>query len=156
MKIFISYCDTDGSAFASIAAVALEENGHKAWYYDRDRTLGVMIHNDITYHIRHWCNKILYICTDGSITSGGQDKEIGLWYKTDKQLIVIPIENATVPEPIDPYNYGQQMSNIHFQAEFNIFVRDKLKDIFNQYEIYHPIKAANMSGNIGLHYSELS
>lgn len=148
MKFFISYSDNDGLSFASCAANALEQRGYQVWYYDRDRTLGVMIHNDITYRIRHWCNKILYFCTDSSISSVGQDREIGLWYKTDKQLIVIPIDNALVPEPIDPYNYGQRISSNQFQEEFNLFVQDHLVEIVHHYEEFHPIKVQNTAGSI--------
>ena len=133
MKFFISYCDNDGLTFASSAAKILEANGSQAWYFERDKTLGMLRIVDITNHIRGWCNKIIYICIERSIYSEGQWKEIGQWDNTGKQLIVIPIDGATVPEEIDPYIY-ERMSSIRFEEEFSIFVRNRLKEIINKWE----------------------
>ena len=136
MKFFISYCDNDGLQFASNAASVLEANGHKAWYFNRNKTPGIQLIDDITQQIRHWCNKILYICTDGSFSSGGQRREIGQWYMTDKQLIVIPINSAIVPDQIDPYIY-HRMSSHGFVAELNTFIKDRLKEYVKNYEEYN-------------------
>ena len=43
MKFFISYCDSDVLQIASDAASILEANGHQAWYFDRDKTPGLML-----------------------------------------------------------------------------------------------------------------
>lgn len=133
MKFFISYCDNDGLIFASSATITLEANGHQAWYFDRNKTLGILRIVDITNHIRYWCNKILFLCTDGSALSVGQEKEIGQWDNTDKQLIVIPIDGAIVPDVIDPYIY-EKMSGFRFEEEFDIFVRNRLEEIANTFE----------------------
>ncbi len=133
MKIFISYCDNDGLRFASSAANTLEANGHQAWYFDRNKTPGIQRIDDITNHIRYWCNKILFLCTNGSEPSIGQRKEIGQWDNTDKQLIVIPIDGANIPDVIDPYIY-ERMSGIGFEKEFEVFVQHRLEDITNNYE----------------------
>ena len=133
MKFFISYCDNDGLRFASSAAITLEANGHQAWYFDRNKTPGIQRIEDITNHIRYWCNKILFLCTDGSALSVGQKKEIGQWDNTDKQLIVISIDGAIVPDVIDPYIY-QRMSGFRFKEEFDIFVQNSLEEIDNKFE----------------------
>lgn len=133
MRFFISYCDNDGLKLASSAAKILEESGSQTWYFDRDKTTGMWRIVDITEHIRSWCNKIIYICTTGSIYSEGQWKEIGQWDNSDKQLIVIQIDGANVPEVIDPYIY-ERMSSIRFEEEFSIFVRNRLEEIINKWE----------------------
>ena len=76
MKIFISYCDHDGLSFASDAADVLEEHGNKAWYFDRDKSTGMLRVLDIADHVRYWCDKVLYLCTNGSISSVGQLKKL--------------------------------------------------------------------------------
>jgi hypothetical protein len=102
MKIFISYCDNGGLALASAAAIILEQHRNKAWYFDRDKSIGMLRPIDISNHIRDWCDKVLFLCTDGTITSVGQEKEIGQWDNTDKQLIVIQIDGAIVPPDLPP------------------------------------------------------
>ena len=118
MKVFISYCDDDGLSFASSAAAVLEEHGHKAWYFDRDKSTGMLRAVDITNQIRYWCDKVLYLCTNGSSSSEGQWKEIGQWDNTSKQIMVIPIDGAEVPDVIDPYVYTT-ISSSNFKVEFN-------------------------------------
>lgn len=132
-KVFISYCDNDGLKFASIAADVLEANGHEAWYFDRDKSPGILRIVDITKHIREWCDKVLYICTNGSISSNGQWKEIGQWDSTNKQMIVIPIDTAIVPDVIDPYIYARISSN-DFGMEFNDFIQNRWEDITRAFE----------------------
>ena len=133
MKFFISYCDSDVLQIASDAASILEANGHQAWYFDRDKTPGLMLIQDITIHIRYWCDKILFLCTSGSVSSDGQKPEIGHWYKSGKQLIVIPIDVANVPIFIDPWIY-QPMSSNNFNNEFDKFVRSDLDRITKRFE----------------------
>lgn len=133
MKFFISYCDKGGLTFASNTAIILEANGPKAWYFDRDKTPGMQLIDDITNHIRDWCNKIIYICTNGSFNSDGQKKEMGQWYISGKQLIVIQIDKANVPKTIEPFIY-MQMKSISFQDEFSIFVQNHLEKIINKWE----------------------
>lgn len=148
MKFFISYCDNDGLRLASSTANILEEYGHQAWYFDRNKTLGVMRIFDITYHIRYWCNKVLFLCTAGSESSVGQEKEIGQWDSTGKQLIVINIDRAMVPDVIDPYIY-EKMSSTQFEEEFNIFVQNRLENIVNNFERYNQkIKVKDTTGSI--------
>jgi hypothetical protein len=143
MKFFISYCDNDGLRFASSAANTLEANTHQAWYFGRNKTPGILRIDDISNQIRYWCDKILYLCTAGSVSSGGQRKEIGQWDNTDKQLIVIRIDGASVPVSIDPYIY-ESMTITGFKAEFNIFVGHRLEEIANTYEEWnHMIKVKN-------------
>ena len=89
MKIFISYCDEDGLEYAKQTALILENCGHIAWYFDRNKTPGVPRIYDITKHIRSWCDIIFYLCTHGSLRSRGQWEEIGHWDRTNKQLIPI-------------------------------------------------------------------
>ena len=91
---------------------------------------------DITNHIRNWCNKVIYICTDRSINSEGQWKEIGQWDNTNKQLIVITIDGAIVPDVIDPYIY-ERMSGIQFEEEFGTFVQNRLEEITNTFETWN-------------------
>lgn len=138
MKVFVSYCDDGGLRFASIAANTLEANGHQAWYFDRNKTPGILRIDDIANHIRYWCNKILFLCTDGSVSSRGQQKEIGQWDKTDKQLIVIPIDRANVPVVIDSYVY-EGMNGNRFEKEFDVFVRNRLEEIANSFEEWNPM-----------------
>ena len=101
MKSFISYCDNDGLAYARDTAQTLEDRGYTAWYFDRNKTPGVQRIYDITKHIRGWCDIIIYICTTGSNGSIGQWKEIEQWDSTNKQIIVLRIDNSFVPEAID-------------------------------------------------------
>ena len=138
MKFFISYCDNGGLQFAADAAFILENNGHQAWYFDRDKTSGILRIVDITEHIRNWCNKVLYICTNRSIHSDGQSKEIGQWDNTNKQLIVIPIDVAVVPITIDPYIHNG-MSGHRFKDEFNRFVTYDLERKMERWEELHRI-----------------
>lgn len=146
MRFFISYYDNDGLKFASSAANTLEANGHQAWYFDRNKTPGIIRIVDITNHIRYWCNKVLFLCTDGSESSVGQEKEIGQWDNTDKQLIVIQIDRATVPDVIDPYIY-ERMSSTRFEEEFNIFVQNRLEKIVNNFEKWNQkIKVKDTAG----------
>lgn len=133
MKFFISYCNNDGLMYAFNAASILEANLHIAWYFDRDKSTGILRAVDITNHIRYWCDKILFLCTDKSIHSDGQWKEIGQWDQTNKQILVIPIDNARVPDVIDPYIY----TKIHgkkFVAEFQEFVQNRLNGITDDFE----------------------
>lgn len=133
MKFFISYCASDGLNFAANAAVALETNGHRAWYFARDKTPGITRIEEISTKIRSWCNIVLYLCTDGSISSDGQSKEISQWDNSGKQLIIIPIDRAIVPTSIDTYNY-QRMSTHGFVAELNTFIKDHLEEHVKNYE----------------------
>lgn len=133
MKFFISYCDKDGLRFASDTAIILEANRYQAWYFDRNKTPGILRIVDISNHIRCWCDKLIYICTAGSINSTGQLKEIGQWDNTDKQLIVIPIDNAKVPEVIDSYVWERMNGNL-FRSEMTLFVQNRLEDIAKTYE----------------------
>jgi len=137
MKFFISYCDKDGLTFASSAAEILETNGSEAWYFDRNNTPGLGVIEDVTKHIRKWCNKIIFICTNGSINSDGQKKEILQWDKSGKQLIVIRIDEARVPETVDPYIYVR-LRSISLKDEFSIFVRNRLEEIINKWEEPNP------------------
>jgi len=133
MKVFISYCDCDGLRFAANAAAVLEERGHKAWYFDRDKSTGMLRAVDITNHIRYWCDKVLYLCTNGSTSSHGQWKEIGQWDSSGKQIIVIPIDGAVVPDVIDPYVWTTISSN-HFEREFDTFVQNRWQDATRNFE----------------------
>ena len=125
MKVFISYCDDDGLDYARQSAVILESHRNQAWYFDRNKTPGVPRIYDITKHIRHWSDIVLLLCTNGSLYSIGQWKEIIQWDSTDKQLIVIVIDNATVPREVDGYIYVRTNSK-KFEKEFDSFVRNDL------------------------------
>lgn len=131
-KVFISYADDDGKELASSAATVLENRGHRAWYFDRDKSTGMLRAVDITNQIRIWCDKVLYICTS-SMPSEGQWKEIGQWDNTSKQIIVIPIDSATVPKEIDPYVW-MSMSRHGFKTEFDSFVQDHWEDVIKNWE----------------------
>jgi len=124
MKVFISYCDDDGKKLAADAAIVLEERGHEAWYFDRDKSIGIIRAFDISDQIRIWCDKVLYLCTNGSISSTGQDKEIGQWDSTSKQIIVIPIDGAVVPNVIEPFVYLPFGSG-SFTEELSAFVDNR-------------------------------
>jgi len=133
MKVFISYCDDDGQTFAADAATILEGHGHKAWYFARDKSTGMLRAVDITNQIRYWCDKVLYLCTGGSVSSGGQWKEIGQWDSTIKQILVIPINGALVPDVIEPYVYTT-ISGSNFKVDFDMFVRNRWEDVTKNYE----------------------
>ena len=72
------------------------------------------------------------MCTHDSVSSEGQKKEIGQWYQTSKQLIVIPIDAAVVPMEIDPYIY-LIMSRKNFSKEFDKFVSTGWTDAINKW-----------------------
>lgn len=133
MNVFISYCDDDGLGFAADAAVILEQHGHTAWYFDRDKSTGILRTVDITNQIRRWCDKVLYLCTNGSNSSEGQWKEIGQWDNATKQIMVIPIDGSTVPDVIDPYVYNP-VSSSNFKTEFDAFVQNSWEDATRTYE----------------------
>jgi hypothetical protein len=42
MKFIISYSNNDRLQFASEAANILEAGGHQAWYFERNKTPGVL------------------------------------------------------------------------------------------------------------------
>ena len=79
------------------------------------------------------CNKVIYICTNGSVNSGGQRFEIGQWYFANKQLIVIQIDEANVPNTIISI-IRMKMNSISFIDEFNLFVQNNLENIIKSWE----------------------
>ena len=133
MNVFISYCNDDGLGFAADAANILEEHGHKAWYFDRNKSTGLLRAVDITNQIRYWCDQLLYLCTVGSISCDGQWKEIGQWDNTNKQIIVIPINGALVPDVIDPYVYTT-IGGSNFKVDFSAFVQNRWEEVTRKYE----------------------
>lgn len=137
MRVFISYCDNDGLALASVAAHILEAHKHETWYFDRDKSVGMARGEDIANHIRYWCDQVLFLCTHGSMSSSGQRKELAQWDSVDKQIIGIQIDSATVPDVIEPYIY-EPMSNNGFKAEFDEFVQNKWDGITEEWRQYHP------------------
>ena len=133
MKFFISYCDSDGLVYARQTALIVEDCGHTAWYFDRNKTPGVQRIYDITKHIRGWCNIVIYVCTGGSNGSIGQWKEIGHWDSTNKQIIVLRIDNSFVPEVIDTRIYAS-INGTNFIQEFKAFVNNDLDRAIKMFE----------------------
>jgi len=136
MRVFISYCNTDGLTYAAKSASILENHGCETWYFDRDKTPGVQRIDDITYHIRHWCELIIFLCSQGSINSRGQKEEIGHWDRTNKQIIVIPIDEANVPESIDTRIYTK-VSSVGFAQGFEDFVNNRFDRAITMFEQYN-------------------
>jgi len=136
MKFFISYCDNDGLTYARDTALVLEDFGQTAWYFDRDKTPGVPRVYEITEHIRGWCDIIIYICTVGSKGSMGQWKEIEQWDSTNKQIIVLRIDNSFVPEVIDTRIYAS-INGTNFLQEFTAFVNNDLDRAVKMFEKYN-------------------
>ncbi len=100
MKIFISYCqDNDGLKVAQIASLIYEtDNRNKCWYFDRDKTVGVDLNDDIPDKITGWCDCVLLICTNGTFDSDGQKNEIK--WSLDDRISIIPVrvDEAPIPE----------------------------------------------------------
>lgn len=116
MRVFISYCDSDGLELAERAAALLEQYRHKAWCYNRDKTLGARRMSDIASNMES-CKVVMMLWTAGSNGSLGQEKEIALWDSLDKMLIVLPIDDAQVSREIAGYNYERLRSST-FDSEF--------------------------------------
>ena len=133
MRFFISYCDNDGLSYARDTALVLEDVGHTAWYFDRNKTPGIPRVYDITKHVRGWCNIIIYLCTAGSNGSAGQWKEIEQWDSTNKQIIVLRIDDSFVPEVIDTRVYASINGNAFLQ-EFTTFVNNDLDRAIKMFE----------------------
>lgn len=154
MKVFISYCDDDGLRFAASVAAVLEEHGHEAWYFDRDKSTGMLRAVDITNQIRYWCDKVLYLCTNSSISSEGQWKEIGQWDNTRKQIMVIPVDGAEVPDVIDPYVHTT-ISSSNFEVEFNAFIQDRWEGVTRTFEEWtKEIRTKNLDTKIPIQKDE--
>jgi hypothetical protein len=127
MRVFISYCDSDGLEIAERAAALLERHRHKAWYYSRDKTPGVIRMRDIASNMGS-CKVVMMLWTAGSKGSRGQEKEIGLWDSLDKTLIVLPIDDAQVSREVAGYNYERLRSRT-FDSEFENKIAMKLTSI---------------------------
>jgi hypothetical protein len=135
-KFFISYCDEDGLGLASGAAKILEANGYQSWYFDKNKSPSVYVHDDITFQITDSCHIIIYICTKNSIDSTGQNYEVGQGIYIGKQIIIIRIDGSIIPKNIQSINYIPMKSG-SFQSEFNTFVRDQLENTIKIWtEIY--------------------
>jgi TIR domain len=97
LEIFISYPVKDGFDKANEAANILKKVGHKAWICDHSKTIGALVWREIANCIVNESDVILYICTSSSLHSWGQGQEAGYALNNRKKIIVVCLDDASVP-----------------------------------------------------------
>lgn len=134
MKVFISYCQSNGGlSLAYTASNIIENTGrNRCWFYDRDKTLGADKYDEIKYQITGWCDVVLFLCTNGSAISVGQRDEIVFIREWRIPVIPIRIDDSVAPSSLsrDSFNY-QDINENNFEQEFNGRIAQRLRQILN-------------------------
>lgn len=117
LRVFISYPGRDGLYKARQAANVLDQYGHKPWLYEQHSTLGAPLFREIAVCIRRKSDALLYICTDSSLSSWGQQLEAG-YALSNRNVRILPIvlNNAQIPDELTGINYARVQSN-RFQKQ---------------------------------------
>lgn len=105
LRIFISYDTETGRAFAESAQARLEHEGVAAWVWHRDHQPGGYTMTEIAEHIAE-ADFVLFICTEGSRASKGQEFEINTaigGYDKPRPWIITP-DRQYVPPALKGYN----------------------------------------------------
>ena len=126
MKVFISYPNNDGLDKAETAYNALKRNRYTPWYFDKNKTLGHLYVEELTYRIREWCDVFLFLCTKSSGNCDGQRWEIAQWFNewTRIATLAISIDNAAIPKTIDVFSYDRSLTSSNFEKEFEVIAKD--------------------------------
>jgi hypothetical protein len=112
LRVFISYPGRDGLYKARQAANILDQYGHKPWLYEQHNTLGAPLFREIAVCIRRKSDALLYICTDSSLSSWGQQLEAGYALSNRYvKILVTALNNAQIPDELTGINYARVQSN---------------------------------------------
>lgn len=135
MKVFISYCQSNGGlSLASTASDIIENIGrNKCWFYYRDKTPGADKYDEIKYRITGWCDVVLFLCTKGSAISVGQTDEIVFIREWRIPVIPIRVDDSVAPSSLsrDSFNY-HDMKEENFAQEFDSRIARHLRQILNR------------------------
>ncbi len=114
MKVFVSYEETEGRAFAEIVASVFERNGHEIWFFGRNRSPGARSWEEISAKI-DWAGRVLYLGTRSSLDSDGQTEEIGMALNQGKTIIPVRINGAELRLELSARNY-ERASTYDFES----------------------------------------
>ena len=124
LRVFISYPGKDGLHKARQAATILNHYRHKPWLYEQHSTLGATLFREIAICIRRQSDVLLYICTDSSLGSWGQQLEAGYALSNRYvKIMVLSLNNAQVPDELTAFNYTRVQSN-EFQKRLQVIAND--------------------------------
>ncbi|MEL7562279.1 toll/interleukin-1 receptor domain-containing protein [Dehalogenimonas sp. 4OHTPN] len=110
LRVFISYSSSDGTNFANKAAEIIRKTGHQPWIYYHNKTLGVLVWQEIAKRIVNETDVFIFLCTPLSCHSWGQAQEAGYALNHRKKTITIVIDNAQVPLELTARNYANTSS----------------------------------------------
>ena len=119
MRVFISYCTHDGLDKAQLAASILAQEGHEPWVWEHNKTPGVFPWEEITDYIGCEADAVLYLCTNGSMKSWGQRKEVAHAEGERKKIIVIRLDRAEVPRVIR-FENAERLRSGQFEEAFKV------------------------------------
>lgn len=126
MKVFISYCQENGGlSLAEKVSEIIERNErNRCWYFNRDKTPGIDMYEDIRQKVTEWCDLVVFLCTNGSADSLGQRDEIN--HVRNGGIIIIPIciDHSRCPNILsrDTFTYEDIDSN-RFEEKFEGLAR---------------------------------
>lgn len=130
LRVFISYSTKDGLDKAKQAANLLKEAGHIAWIWDHSKTVGALVWREIANCIVNESDAVLYICTSSSLQSWGQGQEAGYALNHRKKIIVISLDDSSVPIELTARWY-EKLPSGQFYEKFGI-IATKLPEITNR------------------------
>jgi len=124
MRVFISYSTKDGLHKARQAATILNQYGHKPWLYEQHSTLGATLFREIAVRIRKHSDVLLYICTDSSLGSWGQQLEAGYALSNRYvKILLVSLNNAQIPDELTAFNHARVQSN-EFEKRLQVIAND--------------------------------
>ena len=135
MNVFISYPDSDGLDKAEITYNALKKYKYNPWYFDKNKTLGHLYVEELSFRIREWCDVFLFLCTKTSRGCDGQRWEIAQWFNewTRIATLAVSIDNALIPQTIDVFSYERSLTSSHFEKEFEVIAKN-FRNILARYK----------------------
>lgn len=124
LRVFISYPGSDGLCKARQAAIILGQYGHKPWLYEQHSTLGAPLFREIAVCIRRKSDVLLYVCTDSSLASWGQQLEAGYALSNRYvKILVISLNNAQIPDELTAFNHARVQGN-EFQKRLQVIANN--------------------------------
>jgi len=141
IRVFISYPGKDGLSIAQQAESILNKYGHKPWLYDQHCTLGAILFREIAFKIRRQCDAMLYLCTNSSLNSWGQQLEAAYALSNRKiRIVVITLENAQVPDELMAFNYIR-VNTEEFNRKIEVISKDLPKILHRIQRLNEEIEA---------------
>lgn len=111
LRVFISYPTRDGVDKAKQAAHLLKKAGHEAWIWYHSKTVGALTWREIAKCIVYDSDAVLYICTHCSQMSWGQGQEAGYALNHRRKMIVVAVDDASVPVELTARCYERSPSD---------------------------------------------